>query len=195
MHHTGNYTCEASNQYMRFAAKKLSGSILVTVTCKHLLLTRLFSHVYPLKKVITLHVMTISFTTTKTAKEKGTCKTRNKQVQGFVGFTRQPSKTQQGKGPVLSTPVINIHWILQYLFHFKEFWVIGESCISFLEGREVGGGGRGSKRRQRPSGEVVDCHASLNQRRRLGARVNHLENISGNSIWKVDVIRLFGSFQ
>ena len=24
---------------------------------------------------------------------------------------------------------------------------------------------------------------------------NHLENISGNYIWKVDVIRLFGSFQ
>ena len=34
--------------------------------------------------------MTISFTTTKTAKEKGTCKTRNKQEQGFFGFPRQP---------------------------------------------------------------------------------------------------------
>ena len=122
----------------------------------------------------------------------------------FFFFASVWSKYKSGGPPgplpwirhcVLSTLVINIHWILQYSFHFKEFWVIGESCISFLEGREVEGGGRGSKRRQWPSGEVVDCHASLNQRRRLGARVNHLENISGNSIWKVDVIRLFGSFQ
>ena len=41
--------------------------------------------------------MTISFTTTKTSKEKGTCKTTNKEVQGFVGFKRQPNKTQQGR--------------------------------------------------------------------------------------------------
>ena len=159
--------------------------------------------------------MTISFTTTKTSKEQGTCKTTNEEVQGFVGFKRQPNKTQQGKvrssrpldrrrgsggggggrrpnfffvsvwykykggeppGPlvwirhcVLSTPVIKIYWILQYLFHFKEFWAIGESCISSLEGRGAGGGGRGSKRRQWLSGEVADCHASLNQRRYLGA--------------------------
>ena len=38
LHHTGNYTCEASNY--NITTKKRS--ILVTVTCKHLLLTRLF---------------------------------------------------------------------------------------------------------------------------------------------------------
>ena len=91
LHHTGNYTCEASNY--KITTKKRS--ILVTVTCKHLLLARFFSQVYPLKKVITLHLMTISFTTTKKQKEKGTCKTRNKQVKGCVGFTRQSSKTQR----------------------------------------------------------------------------------------------------
>ena len=90
LHHTGNYTCEASNY--NITTKKRS--ILITVTCKNLLLTTLFSLVYPLKKVITLHLMTLSFTTTKTSKEKGTCKTTNKEVQGFVGFKRQPNKTQ-----------------------------------------------------------------------------------------------------
>ena len=43
LHHTGNYTCEASNY--NITSKKRS--ILITVTCKNLLLKRLFSHVYP----------------------------------------------------------------------------------------------------------------------------------------------------
>ena len=38
LHHAGNYTCEASNY--KITTKKRS--ILVTVTCKHLLLTRFF---------------------------------------------------------------------------------------------------------------------------------------------------------
>ena len=38
LYHTGNYTCEASNY--NITTKKRS--ILVTVTCKHLLLTRFF---------------------------------------------------------------------------------------------------------------------------------------------------------
>ena len=66
LHHTGNYTCAASNY--NITTKKRS--ILVTVTCKHLLLARFFSQVYPLKKVITLHLMTISFTTTKKQKKR-----------------------------------------------------------------------------------------------------------------------------
>ena len=45
-----------------------------------------------------------------------------------------------------------------------------ESCISFLEGREAGGGGGGVVGEvQRGEVHVVYCHASPNQRRRLGA--------------------------
>ena len=40
LHDTGNYTCEASSSNI----KTKKHTILVTVTCKHLSLTRLFSH-------------------------------------------------------------------------------------------------------------------------------------------------------
>ena len=38
LHHTGNYTCEARNRYYPTVRR----TILVSVLCKHLLLTRLF---------------------------------------------------------------------------------------------------------------------------------------------------------
>ena len=40
LHHTGNYTCEARDRYNQTRRR----TILVSVSCKHLLLTRLFSH-------------------------------------------------------------------------------------------------------------------------------------------------------
>ena len=39
LHHTGNYTCEARDRYYQTMRR----TILVSVSCKHLLLTRLFS--------------------------------------------------------------------------------------------------------------------------------------------------------
>ena len=191
LHHTGNYTCEASNY--KITTKKRS--ILVTVTCKHLLLARFFSQVYPLKKVITLHLMTISFTTTKKQKKREHarqetnkwkvvlysqdslarlsassvsvadpdlqiregCGHSDPEIRGGgrraaalkIFFFASVWSKYKGGGPlgplpsilhcVLSTLVENIHWILQYLIHLKEFWVVGESCISFLGKRGVAG--------------------------------------------------------
>ena len=43
LHHTGNYTCEARGGYNLTMRR----TILVSVLCKHLLLTRLFSHPSP----------------------------------------------------------------------------------------------------------------------------------------------------
>ena len=43
LHHTGNYTCEARNQ----SYPTMRRTILVSVSCKHLLLTRLFSRPSP----------------------------------------------------------------------------------------------------------------------------------------------------
>ena len=43
LHHTGNYTCEARDGYYLTMRR----TILVSVLCKHLLLTRLFTHPSP----------------------------------------------------------------------------------------------------------------------------------------------------
>ena len=43
LHHTGKYTCEARNDYNLTIRR----TILLSVSCKHLLLTRLFSHPSP----------------------------------------------------------------------------------------------------------------------------------------------------
>ena len=43
LHHAGKYTCEASDRYNL----TMTRTILVSVLCKHLLLTRLFSHPSP----------------------------------------------------------------------------------------------------------------------------------------------------
>ena len=40
LHHTGNYTCEVRDRYNRTMRR----TILVSVSCKHFLLTRLFSY-------------------------------------------------------------------------------------------------------------------------------------------------------
>ena len=73
LHDTGNYTCEASSSNI----KTKKHTILVTVTCKHLSLTRLFSHLTfllknghnftPNERLIHNH---------KNSKTKMTCKTR-----------------------------------------------------------------------------------------------------------------------
>ena len=43
LHHSGNYTCEARDRYYQ----TMRSTILVSVSCKHLLLTRLFSYPSP----------------------------------------------------------------------------------------------------------------------------------------------------